>query len=142
MGVDGQSVRVGALVHRVVDIGAGEEPCDGMMTFLSAEGYTKSIIVTAICKRDKCVELEHTFALTHTQFGLLEVPDGAGCPQDHEWKCAHLGHKGKCRHRCMDCGGWWTAATAQRTPSVANVPSAVMMRGPCACLIDLSLTVK
>lgn len=106
-GVDGQSVRVGALVHRVVDIGAGEEPCDGMMTFLSAEGYTKSIIVTAICKRDKCVELEHTFALTHTQFGLLEVPDGAGCPQDHEWKCAHLGHKGKCRHRCMDCGGWW-----------------------------------
>ena len=106
-GVDGQSVRVGATVRFV----APHEPDSTV-----SDNRTESIIVKAICKRDKCVELEHTFSWAHTQFGLLEMPDDAGCPTDHEYKCEHLGHKGQCQRRCFACGGWWNYVSVHHCP--------------------------
>merc|ERR1712070_382840 len=107
-GVNGQQVRVGATVQ-FVDYREHDWHADFDFDALwNAEGVKNSFgfVVKAICKSDKCVELEHTFIRWHHEFGPLEAPDDAGCPQNHEWKCKHLGHPGECRHRCFGCDAW------------------------------------
>ena len=64
-------------------------------------------IVKSICKQCKSVELEQTFTWWHTNFGQLDVPSDAGCPLDHEYKCKHIGHPGKCKYVCFNCKKWW-----------------------------------
>merc|ERR1712159_974102 len=71
-------------------------------------GNASQLVVKATCNTcGDCVELEHTFTLCHDHILQFELPDDMGCPLDHEYKCSHMGHKGKCKMICMECGEWW-----------------------------------
>ena len=71
------------------------------------EGGSSQFTIKAICEACESVELEHVFGWYHDMFGSLELPADVGCSLDHEYKCAHLGHKGNCKYMCSTCNSWW-----------------------------------
>merc|ERR1712224_938007 len=95
--VDKGGLRVGAKVRLV-------EPHAYDVTLWSDE--SSRCMVKSICKQCKSVELEQTFTWWHTSFGQLDVPSDVGCPLDHEYKCKHIGHPGKCKYVCFNCKKW------------------------------------
>ena len=103
--VDGQELRVGAHVRLLPPHDLVEEGLGSSGRWFGESGTESLLVVKAICKTcGECVELEHTFGLWHDNILQHELPEDVGCPLNHEYKCSHMGHKGKCKMICQECG--------------------------------------
>lgn len=97
--MDGQPLQVGSEVLLHPEACTMTRPC---MSFEleNDPDLTHSLTVTAICPCGECIELKHTFAWPHDEFGKLDDCNEMrmrSCPADHEYKCSHMGHSGECQ---------------------------------------------
>ena len=116
-----KQVRVGAHVHLL--------PPHEDLDFLrdaetNPEGHEDAgncLIVKAICASCDCVELEHTWVCPDACFGELDLPDALACPPNHRYKCSHVGHRGSCTYKCVQCGGLGACAPSLKTCKEAEM---------------------